>query len=130
MVIDTSALLAILNKEPERDRLAAAIADDAARLVSAATVLETGIVIESRYGLTGAMDFDLLLHTIQAEIEPVTDDQVRIGRIAYRQYGKGYHAAALNYGDCFSYALAKTSGQPLLFKGSDFSQTDLLAVSY
>lgn len=71
MVIDTSAFLAILGKEPERDRLAAAIASDPARLVSAATVLETAIVIESKYGLTGAMDFDLLLHTIQAQIEPV-----------------------------------------------------------
>ena len=130
MVIDTSALLAILGKEPERDRLAAAIADGAARLVSAATVLETAIVIESRYGVSGAMDFDLLLHTIQAQIEPLTDDQVRIGRLAYRRYGKARHAAALNYGDCFSYALAKASGQPLLFKGIDFSQTDLLVVSY
>jgi len=130
MVIDTSALLAILGKEPERDRLAAAIVDDAARLVSAATVLETAIVIEFRYGLSGAMDFDLLLHTIQAQIEPVTEDQVRLGRFAYRQYGKGRHAAALNYGDCFSYALAKAFGQPLLFKGGDFSKTDLLLVSY
>lgn len=130
MVIDTSALLAILNKEPERDRLADAIADDAARLVSAATVLETAIVIESRYGVSGAMDFDLLLHTIQAQIEPVTDDQVRIGRLAYRRYGKARHTAALDYGDCFSYALAKASGQPLLFKGSDFSQTDLPIVLY
>ena len=130
MVIDSSALLAILSKEPERDRLAAAIADDAARLVSAAAVLETAIVIESRYGLSGAMDFDLLLHTIQAQIEPVTEDQFRLGRLAYRKYGKGRHVAALNYGDCFSYALAKASGQPLLFKSSDFSQTNFFVVSY
>ncbi|MBM3804786.1 MAG: type II toxin-antitoxin system VapC family toxin [Acidimicrobiia bacterium] len=130
MVIDTSALLAILGKEPERDRLAAAIASDPARLVSAATVLETAIVIESKYGVTGAMDFDLLLHTIQAQIEPVGKEHARIGRLAYRQYGKGRHPAGLNYGDCFSYALAKISGQPLLFKGSDFSQTDLPQVSY
>jgi ribonuclease VapC len=130
MVIDTSAFLAILGKEPERDRLAAAIVGDPARLVSAAIVLETAIVIESRYGVTGAMDFDLLLHTIQAQIEPVTDDQVRVARLAYRQYGKGRHPAALNFGDCFSYALAKVSGQSLLFKGSDFSQTDVPVVSY
>jgi ribonuclease VapC len=130
MVIDTSAFLAILGKEPERDQLAAAIVGDPARLVSAAIVLETAIVIESRYGVTGAMDFDLLLHTIQAQIEPVTDDQVRVARLAYRQYGKGRHPAALNFGDCFSYALAKVSGQSLLFKGSDFSQTNVPVVSY
>jgi ribonuclease VapC len=130
MVIDTSALLAILRKEPERDRLAAAIVGDPSRLVSAATVLETAIVIESKYGVTGTMDFDLLLLTIQARIEPVSEDHVRIGRLAYRQFGKGRHPAGLNYGDCFSYALAKISGEPLLFKGSDFSQTDLLPVSY
>jgi ribonuclease VapC len=130
MVIDTSAFLAILGKEPERDQLAAAIVGDPARLVSAAIVLETAIVIESRYGVTGAMDFDLLLHTIQAQIEPVTDDQVRVARLAYRQSGKGRHPAALNFGDCFSYALAKVSGQSLLFKGSDFSQTNVPVVSY
>jgi ribonuclease VapC len=107
MVIDTSAFLAILGKEPERDQLAAAIVGDPARLVSAAIVLETAIVIESRYGVTGAMDYDLLLHTIQAQIKPVTDDQVRVARLAYRQYGKGRHPAALNFGDCFSYALVR-----------------------
>jgi ribonuclease VapC len=129
MVIDTSALLAILCKEPERDRFAAAIAADPARLVSSATVLESAIVIESRYGVSGAMDLDLLLHTMKAQIEPVTEDQASIGRLAYRRYGKGHHAAALNFGDCFSYALAHISGQPLLFKGGDFSQTDLPVVS-
>ena len=130
MVIDTSALIAILCKEPERDRLASAIAADPVRLVSSAIFLESAIVIESRYGASGAMDLDLLLHTMKAQIEAVTEDQTRIGRLAYRQYGKGHHAAALNFGDCFSYALAKVSVQPLLCKGNDFSQTDLPVVSY
>ena len=130
MVIDTSALLAILNKEPESGSMAAAIEVDGVLLISAATVVETGIVIESRYGITGSMDLDLLMHTIRVQIEPVTEEQARVARAAYRKYGKGHHQAALNYGDCFSYALAKTSRQPLLFKGGDFSQTDVPIASY
>jgi ribonuclease VapC len=128
MVIDTSAILALLCKEPERDRLAAAISADPARLVSSASVLETSIVIEARYGVSGAMDLDLLLHTMKAQIEPVTEDQARIGRLAYRQYGTALRRGFEFWG--LLYALAKTSGQPLLFKGTDFSQTDLPVVSY
>jgi ribonuclease VapC len=128
MVIDTSAILALLLLEDEAHEIAAAIADDPVRLISAATLLESAIVIESRHGVDGAEKLDRLAEAGGFQVEPVTEKQVRLARLAYRQYGKGRHPASLNFGDCFAYALAKSTGQPLLFKGNDFSKTDLQPV--
>lgn len=127
MVLDTSALIAILSAEPEAAALATAIAAAATRLLSAASLLETAIVIEARYGQAGGQKLDELIRTAQIQIEPVTIEQVTAARLAYRAYGKGRHPAGLNYGDCFAYALAKINDEPLLFKGEDFSQTDIQA---
>jgi ribonuclease VapC len=125
MVIDTSALLAILLNEPERRGFNEEIAGAATRLMSSASFLETAIVIETRKGDSGARDLDLFLHQAAIEVVGVDHNQAQIARRAWRSYGKGNHPAGLNFGDCFVYALAKASGEPLLFKGKDFSQTDL-----
>jgi ribonuclease VapC len=97
--------------------------------MSTASLLETAIVVETRYRDSGAKLLDELIETMQIQIFPVTVEQVTIARTAYRQYGKGNHEARLNFGDCFTYALAKTTNEPLLFKGNDFNLTDLLAVA-
>ncbi|HEX7183542.1 MAG TPA: type II toxin-antitoxin system VapC family toxin [Thermoanaerobaculia bacterium] len=128
MVIDSSALLAILLREPEAERFAQAIAVDPKRLVSAVSALETAIVIHTRKGPAGVRELDLLIHAAALTVVHFDSDQVLLARAAYETYGKGRHSAALNLGDCCSYALARTSGQPLLFKGNDFSQTDVPAV--
>ncbi len=125
MVIDSSAIIAILSNEPEAESIAETIAADPIRLMSAASLLEVAIVIEARYGEAGGDKLDQLLQTGQIKIEPVTVEQAEVARRAFRIYGKGRHPAALNFGDCFSYALAKVLGEPLLFKGDDFSKTDL-----
>ncbi len=130
MVIDTSALVAILSLEPEAARLAQAIEADPTRLISASTLLEAGIVIEARLGAAGGKELDLLVAKAGVVIEPLTADQAGIAREAWRRFGKGRHAAALNFGDCCSYALARATGEPLLFKGTDFTNTDIAAVSY
>lgn len=130
MVIDTSALIALLGMEAEAARLAAAIEADATRLISAASVVEAALVIESRYGPDGGRELDLLIAKAGLSVEPVTAQQAEIAREAWRRFGKGRHAAGLNFGDCFSYALAKVTGEPLLFKGTDFTQTDLAVVAY
>ncbi len=125
MVVDTSALLAILQDEPERRRFNEALESADSRLMSVATFVETSIVIESRYGAEGLRDLDLLPERAGLELVPVDVEQARAARAAYSRFGKGRHKAALNFGDCFSYALARVLGEPLLFKGGDFSQTDL-----
>lgn len=130
MVVDTSALVALLSLEPEAARLAAAIESDATRLISAATVVETGIVIESRYGPEGGRELDLLIAKAGLSVEAVTAQHAEAARDAWRRYGKGRHSAALNYGDCFSYALARVTGEPLLFVGHDFSHSDITAAVY
>jgi ribonuclease VapC len=129
MVIDTSAVLAILLDEPERRRFNETIQADPKRLISAATVLESGIVLEARGGELAGREMDLFLHRARFEVTPVDADQVEIARAAFRKFGKGRHPAGLNFGDCFSYALAKASGQPLLFKGEGFAQTDIGAAA-
>lgn len=125
MVIDTSAIVAIALNEADASEIERKIADDPVRLVSAATVLETTMVIEARMGDAGGREFDLWLLKIGAEIVPVDAEQTDAARRAWRRYGKGRHVAALNYGDCFSYALAMTRSEPLLFKGADFAKTDV-----
>jgi ribonuclease VapC len=130
MVIDTSALIAILLGEPEAEALAIAIANDPKRLVSAFSALEGGIVIEAKKGEAGGRELDLLIHRAQIEIVPMTSEHCELARFACRAFGKGRHPAGLNIGDCCSYALAKYSGEPLLFKGDDFAKTNLQAVQF
>jgi ribonuclease VapC len=130
MIIDTSALVAILLGEPEAELFALAIAQSPRKLIGAFTALETGIVIEAKRGDLGGREFDLLIHKAKIEIIPLTDEQLEIARSAWRKYGKGRHPAGLNIGDCCSYALAKCADEPLLFKGGDFSQTDIEPVRW
>lgn len=128
MVIDTSALAAILFDEPDAEEYEAAIDADSTRLLSCASWLETSIVVAARFGERGAREFDLLLRRVPFEIAAVTLEQVEAARMAFRRYGRGRHKARLNFGDCFSYALAKVSGEPLLYKGNDFVLTDVKPV--
>ena len=125
MVLDTSALLAILMAEPEAEGFAVAIEHDPIRLISAGSMLETAIVAESRWRDAGGRELDLLLFKTGITVIPVDAEQVEIARQAFRLFGKGRHPAGLNFGDCFAYALSRVSGQPLLFKGDDFAQTDV-----
>lgn len=126
MVIDTSALAAIFFGEPERETFLRGILSADARLISAATLLESGIVIESRQGEPAGREFDLFVVRSGLEIVAVEAEQMELARSAWRKYGKGRHRAALNFGDCFSYALAKSSGEVLLAKGTDFGATDVV----
>lgn len=125
MVIDTSAILAIAFDEPEASDFEGKIVADPVRLISAATVLEAAIVIEARLGEAAGRELDLWFHKADVEIVAVDARQAEIARRAWRQYGKGRHPAGLDYGDCFSYALAAIRREPLLFKGEDFSKTDI-----
>jgi len=125
MVIDTSALLAIFLAEPERGPFLDAITAAPVRLLSAANALETGIVLEARRGEALGREFDFFVYRAALQIAPVDTEQVEIARRAWRVFGKGRHPAALNFGDCFAYALAQSSGEPLLAKGEDFRQTDV-----
>ena len=125
MVIDTSAILAVLQDEPERRVFNEIIEAADERRISAASFVEASIVIETRYEAEGLRDFDLYLAKAAIEIYAVDEDQALAARRAFRDYGRGRHAAALNFGDCFAYALAVTLGEPLLFKGSDFARTDV-----
>jgi ribonuclease VapC len=128
MVIDTSALIAILTSEPEVDAFLAAIDADQLRLVSAASVLESAIVLGNKYGDGGSHELDLLIAKVPLTVVPVDLDQLEWARHAFLRFGRRRHAAGLNFGDCFSYALSKSSGEPLLFKGVDFGRTDVQTV--
>lgn len=128
MVIDTSAFVAIFTNEPERRGFIEAIEAATSRMVSAATFVETSIVLESRYGPEGVRDFDLFLNKAGAEVVAVDAEQADTARLAFSRFGRGRHRAALNYGDCFSYALAITKAEPLLYKGDDFGHTDVAVV--
>jgi ribonuclease VapC len=125
MVIETSALVSMLTDEPEAQRFEAAVAADPVRLMSAASYLEAAIVIEQRFGEPGGRELDLWLHRASVDLVGVDADQAEVARSAYRRFGKGRDPAGLNYGDCFAYALAKVSGEPLLVKGGDFGHTDI-----
>jgi ribonuclease VapC len=128
MILDTSALLAVLQDEPERRAFNRAIEAADARALSVASWVEASLVIESRYGAAGLHDLDAFVERADIEIVPVDLEQGRLARRAFGRYGKGRHPASLNYGDCFTYALASQREEPLLFKGDDFGQTDLLLV--
>jgi ribonuclease VapC len=129
VVIDTSALVAILQKEPERRPFIEAIEAADSRLLSVATFVEISIIIEARYGAEGLRDLDHFISRAAIELVPVDLEQGRLARNAFSRFGKGRHPAALNYGDCFSYALATALGEPLLFKGDDFGHTDAVAAA-
>ena len=125
MVIETSVIVGILFGEAEAEVFAELIEADPVRLVSVASALEASIVVESELGAEGGRELDGLFQTAVNMIEPVTLEQQAAERHAFRHFGKGRHPAALNFGDCFSYALSKTTGEPLLFKGEDFTRTDV-----
>lgn len=125
MVIDTSALLAILQDEPERRAFNEAIEAAESRLLSVASLVEVSIVVEARYGNDGLRELDLFLDRAGFELVPVELEQAKLARLGFSRFGKGRHPAGLNYGDCFAYALARVRDEPLLFKGNDFSQTDV-----
>lgn len=127
MVIDSSAVLAILLGEPDAEVFASAIESAAVKLISAVNHLECAMVVEARKGPAGGRELDLLLHRASIEVVSFTEDLAGLARSAWRDWGKGRHPAALNFCDCCSYALAVQSGFPLLFKGSDFSRTDVTA---
>lgn len=129
MVIDSSALVAILLDEPEAERLIAALAEDSVRCISAFSVLETSIVLYRRKGSEAVVELDALLADLGIEIVAFNAVQARAARMAYERFGKGLHPAALNLGDCCSYALARTRNQSLFFKGEDFPRTDLMLVA-
>jgi ribonuclease VapC len=125
MVIDTSAVLAILQNEPERRKFNEAIETAESRSLSTASFVESSMILESRYGADGVRDLDLFISKAQIMLAPVDTEQAQLARDAFRKYGKGRHPAGLNFGDCFSYALANALDEPLLFKGEDFSKTDI-----
>lgn len=128
MVIDSSALLAVMQNEPERRQYLEGIEAADTRLMSVATFVEASIVLEVRYGADGLRDLDLFIAKAAVELVPVDSEQAHAARRAYSRFGKGRHQAALNYGDCFSYALAVVKDEPLLYKGNDFAHTDVKSV--
>jgi ribonuclease VapC len=125
MILDTSALIAILYGEPERAEFAQLIHDAESCRVSVANFVELSMVVESQLGPEAGRQVDTLFRRTGIVIEPVTVEHGHLARQAFLDYGKGRHKAGLNFGDCFSYALAKATGEPLLFKGRDFRQTDI-----
>lgn len=129
MIIDTSALVAILRAEDDAATMAYAIEEATIRRISAANYLETAVVIDASRDPVASRRFDELVEAADLSVEPVTREQAHIAREAYRDFGKGSgHKAGLNFGDCFAYALAKSVGEPLLFKGNDFIHTDVTPV--
>jgi ribonuclease VapC len=125
MVLDTSAILAILRDEPERRKFNEAVEAAETRSLSTASFVECSMILESRYGADGVRDLDLLIAKAQISLVPVDEEQAHLARRAFQKYGKGRHPAGLNFGDCCSYALARALDEPLLFKGNDFPRTDV-----
>jgi ribonuclease VapC len=130
MVVDTSALIAVLNNEPVSARVEAAMLAAPRLAISAAALVEASIVADSKRQPDGMAELDLLLNELRVEIIPVIREHAMLARTAYRDFGKGRHPAGLNFGDCFSYALARALGEPLLFIGDDFGRTDVEVASY
>ena len=127
MIVDSSALLAVLYREQDAERYEKATASAARPRMSVANLLETSIVLEGRGGAAAGHELDLFLRDAEIELAPVTVEHMEAARRAWRRFGKGNHAASLNFGDCFAYALADLMDEPLLFKGGDFAQTDIEA---
>jgi ribonuclease VapC len=125
VIVDSSALLAVILNEADEPRFAAAMIDAPALRMSAANWVEAAIVVDSHRNPAAKVRFEDLVSALRLEIEPVTVEDAYRTRTAYSDYGRGHHRARLNYGDCFAYALAKRRGEPLLFKGNDFSRTDI-----
>lgn len=125
MIVDSSALLAVILNEEDEPRYSAALIDAPVLRMSAANWVEAAIVVDSYKSRAAAVRFDGLFDVLQLRVESVTIEDAYRARAAYSDYGRGYHPARLNYGDCFAYALAKRCGEPLLFKGKDFAQTDI-----
>ena len=125
MIVDSSALLAILFNESDAETYARAITNADTCRISAANFVEVAIVVEAQTRASGSRQFDAFFRRAGIVVEPVTEEQAYIARQAYTDFGKGRHRAGLNFGDCFSYALAKTTGETLLFKGDDFKKTDI-----
>ena len=125
MIVDTSALLAVIFNEPDEPRVAAAMVDAASLRMSAANWVEAALVVDSRRSPRAKARFEDLIEELGVELMPVTIEAASLSRIAHVDYGRGNHPARLNYGDCFAYALAKMTGEALLFIGSDFAQTDI-----
>ncbi|HVB92981.1 MAG TPA: type II toxin-antitoxin system VapC family toxin [Acidimicrobiales bacterium] len=125
MVIDTSALIAVLFDEPERDEFIGKIVAAPRRLISSATLLESSIIVGSKRGEIAERELDLFLHRAKVRTVAVDEHQSELARVAWRRYGKGRHPAGLNFGDLFAYALARSSADVLLFKGDDFTKTDV-----
>jgi ribonuclease VapC len=130
VIVDSSALIAIFLKEPEGRLLDVAIVDETDCRMSTANFLEASMVIMARKGQDGARGLDLLIARMGIRLVPFTESQARLARAAFERYGKGRHRAGLNFGDCIAYALAKETGDALLFKGADFAQTDIAAAPY
>jgi ribonuclease VapC len=128
VIVDTSALLAILFGEKDAGNYARAISEADVCRISAATFVEVSVVVEAQTGDAGSRQWDSFFRTAGISIEPVTEEHAYAARQAWSDFGKARHAAGLNFGDCFSYALAKVSGEPLLFKGQDFRKTGITAV--
>lgn len=129
IAVDTSAIIAVLLGEDDAESMAGALTDNAGDIaISAATLVETRIVAEAKQGAAATVDLRTLLTTIDADIVAVDTDQADIAAAAWMRFGHGHHPAALNFGDCFSYALAQSLNAPLLFKGNDFTQTDIASV--
>ena len=125
MILDTSALLAVLQDEPERERYVEAIETATSCAMSVVSQVEASILLLTRRGPDAVRAFDLFVARAAIELMPVDAEQALLARQAYRAFGKGRHAARLNFGDCFAYALSQATGEPLLYKGSDFGRTDV-----
>ena len=125
MIVDTSAVLAVLFDEPDAEHYVRALAGASRCRMSAVSFLEAAIVLESRAGAAAGPNLDLLLERAPIELEPVTLEHAQAARRAWRRFGRGNHQAGLNFGDCFAYALAESTREPLLFKGQDFALTDI-----
>lgn len=125
MIVDSSALLAVILNEEDEPRFVAAMVDAPTLLISAANWVETAIVVDSYKNPAAIVRFVDLAEALQLQIEPVTVEDAHLSRAAHNEFGRGRHRARLNYGDCFAYALARRRGEPLLFKGNDFAQTDI-----
>jgi ribonuclease VapC len=130
MILDTSAVIAVLQSEELAPRLVTALERAAVRRISAANLVEAGIILQARYGDHGERELDLFVQRAHVEIVPVTEEHAEYARSAYRRFGRRRHAAGLNFGDCFAYALSRALDEPLLFVGEDFARTDVRVAKY